>query len=175
MTKRDWFKCPPDRVRVEVYKWSHDSYGNPTAKYSIFWNNGEIGEAWQGGHWHSKRREQVGYQDKISEAALARLPVLFPGTCWTLEPETIKGGRSEHGAEFYAHRDYDAEPIKFHLQRIKLNSAGYTSGGVYYGAGAPLWYAASEDGKHESYVRGVDRESAKAAVRVYFPTARFFR
>lgn len=102
---------PPESATVEVYDWAHDTCGNPTARYSIFWNNGERGEAYKGGLFRSPRREQVGYRDKTSSAALWRLSKLFPRTRWSISPAGITGGRAENRATFEAVRDLDAGPV----------------------------------------------------------------
>ena len=64
---------------------------------------------------------------------------------------------------------------KFYLTRVRINRGGYDSGGAYWGLGAPLWWACSEDGKVEHFVRAKDRETAKRYLRETFPAARFFR
>ena len=66
-----------------------------------------------------------------------------------------------------------AAPIKFNLQRVRLDSGGYDSGGAYWGHGAPLWAAWSD--ATSDYFRAQDREGAKAAVRAKYPAAMFFR
>lgn len=119
---------PPESATVEVYDWAHDVNGNPTARYSIFWNNGERGEAYKGGLFRSPRREQVGYQDKTSSAALWRLSELFPRTRWSISPAGITGSRAGDHATFEAVRDFDAEPVPviFRIMRGKQ----YESDGV---------------------------------------------
>lgn len=102
---------PPESATVEVYDWAHDVNGNPTARYSIFWNNGERGEAYKGGLFRSPRRELVGYRDKTSSAALWRLSELFPRTRWSISPAGITGSRAGDHATFEAVRDFDAEPV----------------------------------------------------------------
>jgi len=96
---------PPESVSVEVYDWARDINGNPTARYSMFWNNGERGEAYKGGLFRSPRREQVGYRDKTSSAALWRLSELFPRTRWSISPAGITGSRAGGHATFEAVRD----------------------------------------------------------------------
>lgn len=65
-------------------------------------------------------------------------------------------------------------PARFYLRREYLNSGGYDRGGAYFGIGAPLYFAQSEDGELETHLRASCRESAKAAVAKQFPGARFF-
>jgi len=102
---------PPESVSVEVFDYGRDVNGNPTARYSLFWDNGERGEAYKGGFYTSKRREQVGYGDKVTGAALPRLSELFPRTRWSVSLDGIKGDRTGNSATLRAVRDYDAEPV----------------------------------------------------------------
>lgn len=65
---------------------------------------------------------------------------------------------------------------KFTLQRIRLNSGGYTSKGVYFGTGAPLYYYADHaTGEIASYLRAYDRKDAKDRIRNRHPGATFVR
>lgn len=109
MTKRNFHLAPPDSVSVELYRRSRDVNGNPTARYSIFWDNGLAGADYAGGHYHTKRRVQVGYSDKITGGGLGILSDLFPGARWTVE--SIREDRGGDSAHFRARRDYDAEPV----------------------------------------------------------------
>lgn len=64
---------------------------------------------------------------------------------------------------------------RFTLQRVRLNSGGYDSGGAYWGHGQPLfWYEGPGPGE-DGHLRASDREAAKAAVRKLHPAARFYR
>jgi hypothetical protein len=59
---------------------------------------------------------------------------------------------------------------KVTLQRIRLNSGGYTKDGFYYGLGQPLWWYCADEVKHtlaevSGYFRAVNRTAAKAYVR----------
>lgn len=59
-------------------------------------------------------------------------------------------------------------PVKVMLRRQAVNSQGYADGGTtYYGTGAPLFYAESEDGDSVPWqaLRASDREDAKARLR----------
>lgn len=67
------------------------------------------------------------------------------------------------------------EPLKFHLQRVPLDSGGYDSGGAYWGHGEPLWWYMSVDGEVDAFLRAGSRMAAKAAIRASYPNARFFR
>ena len=64
--------------------------------------------------------------------------------------------------------------VKVSLRRIRLDSGGYDSGGAYWGIGAPLYWAASEDGAVDMWFRARDRDSAKAIVREKHPGAVFY-
>lgn len=64
-------------------------------------------------------------------------------------------------------RDLEREQIKpgkLYLQRVRLDSGGYDSGGAYWGHGEPL-YVATDHEDVTLFVRGVDRDDAKDAVR----------
>ncbi len=58
----------------------------------------------------------------------------------------------------------EAQPGKLYLQRVRLDSGGYDSGGAYWGHGEPL-YVATDHEDVTVFVRGVDRDDAKDAVR----------
>ena len=54
-------------------------------------------------------------------------------------------------------------PRKLYLQRLRLDSGGYDSGGAYWGLGEPMWVATD----HEDvtvFVRALTRTLAKGAV-----------
>jgi len=66
------------------------------------------------------------------------------------------------------HMGVEVREEKTTLVRVKLNAAGYTGTGHYYGDGPPLfWYAVpTGDGKYlDGFVRAKDREDAKVKVR----------
>lgn len=79
-------------------------------------------------------------------------------------------------------------PLKFHLQRVRIDNGGYDSGGAYWGHGEQLYWACSveevetsmwvpgrqEVSTVELYARACDREDAKTAVRTQYPNATFF-
>lgn len=87
---------------VEIFDRSRDVYGNPTAHYLIFADGETL---------RSKRREQVGYGDKTSQAALDALAQFFPRTVWKVSDAGINVTRSGASATFEAVRDYDREPV----------------------------------------------------------------
>lgn len=59
------------------------------------------------------------------------------------------------------------QTVKVSLQRVYLDAGGYTKGrfGKYFGVGAPLYQATSDDGQVNSYIRANSRDDAKAQVR----------
>lgn len=69
---------------------------------------------------------------------------------------------------------------KMYLEKVPLNSMGYTSSGKYFGQvrGTGIWrYDAEEPSKYDvrpGYVRATSRADAKAKVREKYPNARFF-
>ena len=67
------------------------------------------------------------------------------------------------------------DPVKVSLQRIRLNSGGYDSGGAYWGLGRPLYWAGSDIGAVDIWFRASDRAAAKVHVRASFPNATFYR
>jgi hypothetical protein len=68
--------------------------------------------------------------------------------------------------------------MKFTLRRHYLNAQGYDGSGCYYGAGAPLYWWASDDkidGEYrDGYLRARNRADAKAQVRKLYPAAQFY-
>jgi hypothetical protein len=82
------------------------------------------------------------------------------------------------------HSEAPEEPIRFHLSRVRLNDGGYDRGGAYWGIGAPLYQASSDNAKRddgtidygvEFYLRAYDRDEAKDKVRAKYPNATFYR
>ena len=67
--------------------------------------------------------------------------------------------------------------IKFHLQRVPLDSGGYDPGGAYWGLGDPLYVAFGEGELEvqEMFFRAKSRDGAKTQVRGAFPAATFYR
>jgi hypothetical protein len=82
---------------------------------------------------------------------------------------------------------------RWHLRRVPLDSGGYDSGGAYWGAGLPLYWARNQDGaevfvrlEHGDYTKALpyphhrgdstDRAVAKYVIRRdYDALARFYR
>jgi hypothetical protein len=62
---------------------------------------------------------------------------------------------------------------KITLQRVRLDSGGYDPQGAYWGLGAPLYWAASDDVELDWTFRADSRDHAKAQVRESYPGARF--
>lgn len=67
--------------------------------------------------------------------------------------------------------------MRYTLRRLYINRQGYTSYGVYYGVGAPVYEFDSMDGRACGTVRGRTRELAKQAVRAMYECkdATFYR
>lgn len=69
---------------------------------------------------------------------------------------------------------------KFYLEKVRLDSGGYSmkgepgGAGRYFGHGAPVYRFTDENSSRVGYVRGFTREEAKAAVREQYPDARFY-
>ena len=86
---------------------------------------------------------------------------------------------SQYGASM-GRRDNITEStctIKFHLQRVTLDSGGYDPGGAYWGLGDPLYVAFGEGELEvqEMFFRAKSRDDAKTQVRGAFPAATFYR
>lgn len=84
---------------------------------------------------------------------------------------------SRYGAPMGRHTGPDyletsAGPLR--LMRVRVNSGGYDSGGVYWGLGMPLWYVEDQDG-NSKFFRAASRETAKAKLGADWPGARFYR
>jgi len=68
----------------------------------------------------------------------------------------------------------------FTLQRVRLNSGGYTDRGEYFGTGEPLYYFASDEQLNQfghevsGHLRAADRADAKEQLRKRFKGARFY-
>lgn len=62
----------------------------------------------------------------------------------------------------------------WHLQRIRLDSGGYDSGGAYWGHGQPLYFVQDQDGNSQ-FMRAADRSDAKRKLTDKWPGCRFFR
>lgn len=69
----------------------------------------------------------------------------------------------------------DRESPKIRLQRIPLNAGGYDRGGAYWGHGAPIWWAWSDNDECNITLRAHTRTLAKAKVQEEIPGARFYR
>ena len=55
-------------------------------------------------------------------------------------------------------------PRSVRLERVRINTQGYDSGGAYWGTGRPL-YMASGPG-YRRFVRAVDREDAAVSLKL---------
>lgn len=76
-----------------------------------------------------------------------------------------------------------ANPLRFHLMRVRLDSGGYDAGGAYWGYGTPLYRAISAEEtetkwgarRAEMFTRAASRGEAKRAIRQSVPGATFHR
>lgn len=68
-------------------------------------------------------------------------------------------------------------PVKFHLERVRLDSGGYDNGGAYWGNGAPLYYAYGDgaEERQEVFFRAYNRDDAKKQLRAAYPKCSFYR
>ncbi len=62
---------------------------------------------------------------------------------------------------------------KVRLFRVRLDSGGYDTGGVYWGIGNPLYCCIGDE--FEVYRRATDREDAKRKLLAEFPDLTFYR
>lgn len=76
---------------------------------------------------------------------------------------------SKYGAPMGRHsstgHELEHAPGKLYLQRVRLDSGGYDSGGAYWGTGEPL-YVATDHEDTTVFVRAMTRDGAKHAVRL---------
>lgn len=66
---------------------------------------------------------------------------------------------------------------KVSVRRVRLDYAGYDSGGAYWGIGLPLYYAEGSEGGYV-YLRALTRNAAKRDLVSgghFSPSARFYR
>jgi hypothetical protein len=89
----------------------------------------------------------------------------------------LKEVSSRYGAPMgRINRGHNASAERWYLRRVPINNGGYDRGGAYWGIGAPLWNAYTEDGETDVFFRARDRDAAKAHMRSeHDPAARFFR
>ena len=69
-------------------------------------------------------------------------------------------------------------PVKFHLEKVQINSGGYDKGGAYWGVyHVPLYvaYGDAENEIQEIFLRASTREDAKHKVLEIFKSAIFYR
>jgi hypothetical protein len=73
-------------------------------------------------------------------------------------------GYDQYGADMGRGGSRLPEGTRVHLQRVPIDRGGYDPGGAYWGIGAPLFCASSdEDG--DMYFRAADRKAALARIR----------
>ena len=68
---------------------------------------------------------------------------------------------------------------KWYLQRVRINSGGYDSGGAYWGAGTPVFWAiqsnpADGEDAEELFFRAKNRVAAKEHLLEINPNSKFF-
>lgn len=100
------------------------------------------------------------------------IPKLPPDRGYMGDPR--RGASLGRDDNFHPGNAVDASP-KFSLRRLRLNNGGYDDGGAYWGVGAPLYWAISDDGEFECFFRASNRENAKEEIRSRCPGARFYR
>lgn len=186
MAKRNFRFSPPDRITGELFDRGRDVNGNPTAHYILFWDNGVKGHDWQGGSHKTRQRVQVGYSDKITSGALGIAANLFPGTRWTVEPDSVREDRHA-GAVFELVRDLDAEPVPVLFRQERAARGDWRPVAVFptlpagmdgasatvfshvgqHGAGSHEWYRETKPATAEQAARlRAELESAPYAYRL---------
>lgn len=88
----------------------------------------------------------------------------------------LSKGYSERGARMgrTSVNQCDEDAPRVYLNRRYLDAGGYDQGGAYWGHGAPLYNAYTEDGSFDIWLRALTREHAKTVIRAQIPGARFF-
>ena len=61
---------------------------------------------------------------------------------------------------------------RVYVQKQRLNSGGYTSDGIYFGVGEPLYFAQDEEGIWSDYYRASCRDEAVEIARDRYPLAK---
>ena len=87
-------------------------------------------------------------------------------------------GRSDLPHAYEEFRAIPEHPHKFHLQKVKLDSGGYDSGGAYWGLrsrGWSLYWATNEQETVQRFFDAKSRDEAKGILREEFPNCTFFR
>lgn len=77
-------------------------------------------------------------------------------------------GRPENGGT-------PGESVRLYLQRVRLDSGGYDSGGAYWGLGQPLYTCFDEAADYLRFFRASSRDRAKETIRGESPEAKFYR
>jgi hypothetical protein len=60
---------------------------------------------------------------------------------------------------------------KVSVRKERLNMGGYTTDGVYFGSGEPLYFVQDEDGIYDHHFRASCREDAIEKARDFYPLA----
>lgn len=66
-------------------------------------------------------------------------------------------------------------PLALSVQTLHVGVTGYDKGGVYWGAGLPVFLGSTRSGAVQLYVRAESREKAKEALLALVPHAKFLR
>jgi hypothetical protein len=64
---------------------------------------------------------------------------------------------------------------RVYVQKQRLNGGGYTSDGIYFGIGDPLYFAQDEEGLWADYFRASCRDEAIEILRDRYPIAKIKR
>ena len=64
---------------------------------------------------------------------------------------------------------------RVYLQKERLNQGGYTSDGIYFGVGDPLYFAQDEEGLWADYFRASCRDEAIDILCDRYPIAKIKR
>jgi len=99
----------------------------------------------------------------------------FKPRYWVEAAADFRGRAAELRAMIPAAGVRLAATPKVTLQRVRLDAGGYDQAGCYWGHGAPLYWAATDDGALDTTLRANSRDEAKERVRAIMPGARFAR
>ena len=90
----------------------------------------------------------------------------------------LKGepGFDHRGASMGRAEDFPSSPCRAYVQRVRLGSGGYDSGGAYWGLPDDLWCGFDWEGTMRLFVRAQSRQEAKAQIKGRVKTeVRFYR
>lgn len=87
-------------------------------------------------------------------------------------------GRADQPNEYSGYRAIPNMAHKFTLQKVRIDSGGYDSGGAYWGrrmSGWSLYWAMNENETIERFFDAKSREHAREIIRREFPNCTFYR